>query len=69
MYKGVSAFLIGMGYGVAWFVAVVNTFVVFNRLSAGQSLDVFLPYMLAGWGIILFVHYRAGWFPFRRLKR
>ncbi len=65
MNRGIGILLMGAGYGVAWFVAVLNTFVVLNRISQGLPLDSFLPMALAAWGIILYVHYRAKWFPFR----
>jgi hypothetical protein len=57
-----------MGYSVAWFAAVLNSYVVLQRLSAGQPMDSFLPIAIAAWAIILYFHFRAGWFPFRRRK-
>ncbi len=65
MSKGIGVLLLGAGYGVAWFAAVLNTFALLNRLSQGLPTDSFLPTALAAWAIILFVHYRAKWFPFR----
>lgn len=55
-----------MGYGVAWFAGLLNTFVVAMRLGSGEPLDSFLPVALGAWGIIIYVHYRNRWVPFRR---
>lgn len=61
-------FLLGMGYSVAWFAALLNTYVVAQRLIAGQPTESFLPVALGAWVIILYFHFRAGWFPFRRRR-
>jgi len=66
MMRSLSVLFIGMGYGVAWFAGILNTFVVVARLSAGQPPESFLPVALGAWGIIIYIHYRYRWFPFRR---
>lgn len=66
MYKAISALLMGTGYGVAWFAALTNSYVVIMRLGAGEPTESFLPIALAGWAIILWIHYRNRWFPFNR---
>ena len=69
VYRGVGAVLMGAGYSVAWFVGLLNTLVVVNRLAEGQPPEGFLPTALGAWAIIAYVHYRAKWFPFHRRKR
>jgi hypothetical protein len=66
--RGLGAFFLGIGYSVAWFAAVLNTYVVVQRLNSGQGMDSFLPIAIAAWAIIFYFHFRAGWFPFRRRR-
>ena len=68
LVKGaIGRFLFGLLYGVSWFAALSNTLVLTLQLSSGQfEPGRFLPVALGAWGVILYVHWAAGWFPFRR---
>jgi hypothetical protein len=59
--------LLGLFYGVCWFAALSNTLVLILQLASGSfEPGRFLPVAIGAWGIILYLHWVAGWFPFHR---
>ncbi len=57
-----------MLYGAALMSAVSNTFALFIGLGAGAPNWSNLSLGLLGWGIVLLIHQRRGWFPFKLSK-
>lgn len=59
-------FLVATVYGAAWFVGPVNLLAFVLSLLERQNPIGFIPMIVVPFGIILQVHHRLGWFPFRR---
>lgn len=64
----VGVFLAAVLYGASWVVVLVNLVAVASSFQTGRDAIGYLPTLLAGLGVILFVHYSAGWFPFSRKR-
>jgi hypothetical protein len=62
----ITYLLVAILYGAAWPTALLNALVVGLRLLAGEPPGSALPFALLAWAIILYVHHRRGWAPFRR---
>ena len=60
-----GVFLAAMLYGTSWAVGLLNLWAALVALEVGLSPVDYLPMILLPLGIILFVHFVAGWFPFR----
>lgn len=58
-------FLIAMLYGVTLASALSNTLVLGLSLALGWPAGRALPLALTSWGVLLWLHYRMGWPPFR----
>jgi hypothetical protein len=65
----IKLLMIAILYGTALAAAVSNTVMLVIYLASGQALGGALPTALLGWGIILYLHWRMGWPPFRRSGR
>ncbi len=61
-----NLFLVAVIYGAAWFVGPLNLLAAVQALQGGDNASAYLPMILLPFGIILYVHHMAGWFPFRR---
>jgi hypothetical protein len=61
-----TQFLGAMLYGAALFALVTNGAYLIGSLSQSQGPGQALPVMLLALAIILTIHYRFGWPPFRR---
>jgi hypothetical protein len=60
-------FLTAVLYGVALMSGLSNTVALMLALGGTATFDwSLLSLGLLGWGIVLMIHYRRGWFPFRR---
>ncbi|MGE5619419.1 MAG: hypothetical protein ACM3US_09190 [Sphingomonadaceae bacterium] len=58
-------FLVATVYGASWIVGPLNLLAfVLNALELKNPIG-FIPMIVVPFGIILQVHYRLGWFPFR----
>jgi hypothetical protein len=62
----ITYLLVAILYGAAWPTALLNTLVVALRLVDGELPGSALPFALLAWAIIVYVHHRRGWVPFRR---
>jgi hypothetical protein len=64
--RALTQFFAAMLYGAAWFALLTNGLVLVTSLTAGVGPGSSLPTALLGLLIILYVHRRMGWPPFRR---
>ena len=55
-----------MLYGVALMAALSNTVVVATGVTRSAVDPANVSLGLLGWGLILYIHHRRGWPPFRR---
>jgi len=62
----IKLLMIAILYGTALAAAVSNSVMLAIYLTSGRALGGTLPTALLGWGIILYLHWRMGWPPFRR---
>ena len=53
-------------YGVALMAALSNTVVFATGVARSEVNPANISLGLLGWGLILYIHYRRGWPPFRR---
>jgi hypothetical protein len=61
----IKLLVIAILYGASLAAAVSNTVMLAIYLTGGRPLGSTLPAALLGWGIILYLHKRMGWPPFR----
>lgn len=61
-----TTFLIAILYGASWFVGPVNLLAAIAALRGGENPFAYLSTIVLSFGIILFIHSKLGWFPFRR---
>ncbi len=59
-------FLVAVLYGVCWIAGPLNVLAVVLILAEGGNPMSYTSVILLSFGIILFVHNKMGWFPFRR---
>ena len=62
------SFLVAMVYGMAWIVGPMNVFAAILAAREGGSPFGYASTILLSLGIILLVHSRLGWLPFRRKR-
>lgn len=60
------SFLVAMVYGMAWIVGPMNVLAAVLASREGGNPLGYASTILLSFGIILLVHSRLGWFPFRR---
>ena len=61
----VRTFLTAVLYGAALMAALTNTAALALGLAAGTPNPANLSLGLLGWGVVLYIHHRRGWPPFR----
>lgn len=61
-----GTFLAAMLYGASWVVVLINLVAIVASFASGGGLAGSLPSFLGAIAVILYMHYQAGWFPFRR---
>jgi hypothetical protein len=59
-------FLIAVLYGVALMTALSNTALFAAGVAAGSVQPTTISFGLLGWMMVLYIHRRNGWPPFRR---
>jgi hypothetical protein len=66
MSKALMTFLVAVLYGVSWIAGPLNLAAVVLTMADGRNPLTYVSVTLLTFGIILFVHRRMSWFPFRR---
>ncbi len=59
-------FMVAVLYGMSWRVGPLSVLAAVFAASEGRSPTDFLSTIALAFGLILFIHYRMGWPPFRR---
>ncbi len=66
LFRPVPFPLLFLGYITGWACGFWGTLAVILRLSSGEPLREPLIIAVAGWAVIVWIHWQVKWFPFRR---
>jgi len=58
-----------MLYGASWIIGLLNLLAAVVALPEGRNPLEYLSMILLPFGVILYVHHLAGWYPFHRRAR
>ena len=59
-------FVVAVLYGAAWIVGPLNILAAIQSVGEGGNPGSYLSTIVLALGIIIYIHFKMGWFPFHR---